>query len=35
MHMRFGGALLGYGSRPGDVLRDEEALRRAKTFFGR
>jgi multimeric flavodoxin WrbA len=33
MHMRFGGALLGYGSRPGDVLRDEEALRRAKTFF--
>lgn len=35
MRMRFGGALLGYGSRPGDVLRDEEALRRAKTFFDR
>ncbi|MEE4541919.1 NAD(P)H-dependent oxidoreductase [Streptomyces sp. V4-01] len=33
MGMRFGGVLLGYGNRPGDVLRDEEALRRAKTFF--
>ncbi|MDG9720691.1 flavodoxin family protein [Streptomyces sp. DH24] len=31
--MRFGGVLLGNGSRPGDVLRDTEALTRAKTFF--
>ena len=33
MGMRFGGVLLGNGTRPGDVLRDQEALRRAKTFF--
>ncbi|WP_217143411.1 flavodoxin family protein [Streptomyces sp. AC627_RSS907] len=33
MGMRFGGVLLGNGSRPGDVLRDTEALARAKTFF--
>ncbi|MET9876236.1 NAD(P)H-dependent oxidoreductase [Actinacidiphila glaucinigra] len=31
--MRWGGALLGHGSRPGDVLRDTAALGRAKTFF--
>ncbi|MER6152803.1 flavodoxin family protein [Streptomyces hirsutus] len=31
--MRFGGVLLGNGSRPGDVLKDTEALARAKTFF--
>ncbi|WP_093780909.1 flavodoxin family protein [Streptomyces sp. yr375] len=31
--MRFGGVLLGNGSKPGDVLRDTEALARAKTFF--
>ncbi|WP_225100495.1 flavodoxin family protein [Streptomyces sp. CoH27] len=31
--MRFGGVLLGNGSGPGDVLRDTEALTRAKTFF--
>lgn len=31
--MRFGGVLLGNGSRPGDVLRDTEALARAKSFF--
>ncbi|MFD8072648.1 NAD(P)H-dependent oxidoreductase [Streptomyces sp. NBC_00510] len=31
--MRWGGALLGYGTRPGDVLRDTAALGRAKTFF--
>jgi multimeric flavodoxin WrbA len=35
LHMRFGGMLLGYGSRPGDVLRDEEALLTAKTLFDR
>ena len=33
MGMRFGGVLLGNGSKPGDVLRDAEALSRAKTFF--
>ncbi|WP_330459245.1 NAD(P)H-dependent oxidoreductase [Streptomyces sp. NBC_00820] len=31
--MRFGGVLLGNGSAPGDVLKDTEALTRAKTFF--
>jgi multimeric flavodoxin WrbA len=35
MGMRFGGVLLGNGSRPGDVHKDEEALARAKTFFAR
>ena len=33
MRMRFRGVLLGNGTRPGDVLRDQEALRKAKTFF--
>ncbi|MET9392641.1 NAD(P)H-dependent oxidoreductase [Streptomyces sp. NPDC006624] len=33
--MRFGGVLLGNGSKPGDVLNDTEALARAKTFFAR
>ncbi|WP_328411619.1 NAD(P)H-dependent oxidoreductase [Streptomyces violaceus] len=33
MGMRFGGVLLGNGSKPGDVLNDNEALTRAKTFF--
>ncbi|MGP4083559.1 flavodoxin family protein [Streptomyces sp. KR55] len=33
MGMRFGGVLLGNGSKPGDVLDDAEALARAKTFF--
>ncbi|MEV7792843.1 NAD(P)H-dependent oxidoreductase [Streptomyces sp. NPDC087512] len=33
MGMRFGGVLLGNGSKPGDVLADTEALARAKTFF--
>lgn len=31
--MRWGGVLLGNGSRPGNVLRDGEALGRAATFF--
>ncbi|MEU6990031.1 NAD(P)H-dependent oxidoreductase [Streptomyces sp. NPDC046465] len=31
--MRFGGVLLGNGTRPGHVLEDTEALARAKTFF--
>ncbi|MCS0602900.1 NAD(P)H-dependent oxidoreductase [Streptomyces sp. LP11] len=31
--MRFGGVLLGNGTDRGDVLRDKEALTRAKTFF--
>lgn len=33
--MRFGGVLLGNGSRRGDVLNDTDALARAKTFFTR
>ncbi|MFJ8140324.1 flavodoxin family protein [Streptomyces sp. NPDC096013] len=33
LKMRFGGVLLGNGSAPGDVLKDSEALTRAKTFF--
>ncbi|MGP4009626.1 flavodoxin family protein [Streptomyces sp. 4N124] len=33
MGMRFGGVLLGNGSKPGDVLKDAEALAHAKTFF--
>ncbi|MEU5114835.1 NAD(P)H-dependent oxidoreductase [Streptomyces longwoodensis] len=31
--MRFGGVLLGNGSKPGDVRTDTEALAWAKTFF--
>ncbi|MEV0845176.1 NAD(P)H-dependent oxidoreductase [Streptomyces sp. NPDC049954] len=34
MEMRFGGVLLGNGSRPGDIHTDDEALARAKDFFG-
>ncbi|WP_052424077.1 flavodoxin family protein [Nonomuraea candida] len=30
---RWGGALVGYANRPGDILRDVDALERAKTFF--
>jgi multimeric flavodoxin WrbA len=33
LKMSFGGVLLGYGSRPGDVMSDIEALAKAKTFF--
>lgn len=33
MKMRFGGVLLGNGSARGNVLKDTEALARAKTFF--
>ncbi|MCB5169489.1 NAD(P)H-dependent oxidoreductase [Streptomyces bambusae] len=33
LRMHFGGVLLGNGSRPGQVLGDERALARAKTFF--
>ncbi|OEJ32402.1 flavodoxin family protein [Streptomyces subrutilus] len=35
MGMRFGGVLLGNGSRPGQVRDDERAMVRAKTFFER
>jgi len=35
MGMRFGGVLLGNGSRPGQVGTDEQAAIRAKTFFAR
>lgn len=33
MGMRFGGVLLGHGTRPEQVREDEQALSRAKTFF--
>lgn len=33
MRMRFGGLLLGHGTRPGQVAEDEQALVRAKSFF--
>jgi multimeric flavodoxin WrbA len=33
MGMRFGGVLLASGDRPGQVLEDERAMARAKTFF--
>jgi multimeric flavodoxin WrbA len=33
LDMRWGGVLLGNGSRPGDVLRDTGALAEAATFF--
>ncbi|MFI8101044.1 flavodoxin family protein [Streptomyces sp. NPDC086023] len=33
--MRFGGVLLGNGSRPGQIRDDERAMVRAKTFFAR
>ena len=33
MKMDFGGVLLGYGSRPGDVMADKTALVKARTFF--
>ncbi|MER7670574.1 NAD(P)H-dependent oxidoreductase [Kitasatospora sp. NPDC096128] len=33
MGMRWGGALIGNGTKPGDVLRDERALIAAKSFF--
>lgn len=35
LRMRFGGLLLGNGSRPGQVRDDERAMIRAKTFFQR
>jgi len=31
--MRWGGTLLGYGNRPGDILADEPSVLRAKGFF--
>lgn len=33
LRMRWGGVLLGNGSKPGDVLSDAAAVDRAKTFF--
>jgi hypothetical protein len=33
LKMAFGGVLLGYGSRPGDVMADSAALSRAQGFF--
>jgi hypothetical protein len=31
--MHWGGELLGYANRPGDILADEKALTEAKRFF--
>ncbi|MFF0273214.1 flavodoxin family protein [Streptomyces sp. NPDC004330] len=33
LRMGFGGVLLGNGSRPGQVLADERAMKRAETYF--
>jgi multimeric flavodoxin WrbA len=33
MHMRWGGVLLGHGSRPDDIVRDATALAAAERFF--
>jgi hypothetical protein len=33
MQMKWGGALLGYGNRPGDVLNHAASLERAERFF--
>jgi hypothetical protein len=33
MDMEFGGVLLGYGNRPGDILNDPDSLERAEKFF--
>ena len=33
MDMRWGGVLLGYGNRPGDVLKDADSMNRADQFF--
>ena len=33
MKMNWGGVLLGYGNRPGDVLNHEDSLERAEKFF--
>ena len=33
MDMEFGGVLLGYGNRPGDILNDPPSLSRAENFF--
>jgi hypothetical protein len=35
MDMHFGGVLLGYGNRPGDILNDPPSLERAEKFFAR
>jgi multimeric flavodoxin WrbA len=33
LSMKFGGVLLGYGNKPGEVLADKAALERARSFF--
>ncbi len=33
MQMKWGGVLLGYGNRPGDVMNDEGSMVRAGQFF--
>lgn len=33
LDMQFGGVLLGYGNRPGDILNDPPSMERAEKFF--
>lgn len=33
LHMNFAGTLIGHANRPGEIVRDAEALRLAATFF--
>ena len=35
MDMNWGGVLMGYGNRPGDILNDPPSLERAELFFAR
>lgn len=35
LDMQFGGVLMGYGNRPGDILNDPPSLERAEKFFTR
>jgi len=35
MGMHWGGVLMGYGNRPGDILNDPDSLERAEKFFTR
>ena len=35
MAMNWGGVLLGYGNRPGDILNDPPSLERAEKFFAK
>lgn len=35
LDMQFGGVLMGYGNRPGDILNDPPSVERAERFFTR